>query len=40
VFGISVILMIAVSIVALIGDRRAAAKQRRRAAQPVSASAD
>ena len=30
VFGISVILMIAVSIVALVGDRRAAANQRRR----------
>lgn len=39
VFGISVILMIAVAIVALVGDRRAAAS-RRRAAQPAAASAD
>jgi len=35
VFGISVILMIAVSVVALLGDRR-----RHRAGQPASASAD
>jgi len=40
VFGISVILMIAVSVVALFGDRRAAANRRRHANQPVSASAD
>jgi len=40
VFGISVILMIAVSVVALVGDRRAEAKRRRRAAQPATASAD
>ncbi len=40
VFGISVILMIAVAIVALLGDRRAAANRRRRTGQPASASAD
>ena len=40
VFGISVILMIAVSVVALIGDRRAAANRQRRAGQPAAASAD
>jgi MFS family permease len=40
VFGISVVLMIAVSVVALLGDRRAAANQRRRASLPASASAD
>jgi len=39
VFGISVILMVAVSIVALIGDRRAAAK-RRRAPAPQAAAAE
>jgi hypothetical protein len=32
VFGISVILMIAVSVVALVGDRRAAARRRAAAA--------
>ena len=40
VFGISVILMIAVAVVALLGDRRAAANRRRRAGQPAAASAD
>jgi MFS transporter, FSR family, fosmidomycin resistance protein len=40
VFGISVILMIAVSIVALFGDRRAAANRRRHASRPAAASAD
>ena len=40
VFGISVILMIAVAVVALVGDRRAAAKRRRLADRPVTASAD
>ena len=40
VFGISVILMIAVSAVALVGDRRASARRRRGAGQPVAASAD
>ena len=39
VFGISVILMIAVSVVALIGDRRSAAK-RRRAPAPQAAAAE
>jgi MFS family permease len=40
VFGISVILMIAVAIVALVGDRRAAASRQRRSGQPAAASAD
>lgn len=40
VFGISVILMIAVSVVALVGDRRAEAKRRQRAGAAVTASAD
>ncbi len=40
VFGISVILMIAVAIVALVGDRRSAANRRRRVGQPAAASAD
>ena len=40
VFGISVILMIAVAVVALVGDRRAAAKQRRRTDRAATASAD
>ena len=40
VFGISVILMIAISVVALVGDRRAAANRVRRAGQPAAASAD
>ena len=40
VFGISVILMIAVSLVALVSDRRAEAKRRQRAAAPITASAD
>ncbi len=39
VFGISVILMIAVAIVALVGDRRATAR-RHRAGQPAAAAAD
>ena len=39
VFGISVILMIAVAVVALVGDRRAAAS-RRRSAETAAASAD
>ena len=39
VFGISVILMIAVSVVALVGDRRSAAK-RRRAPAPQAAAAE
>jgi MFS family permease len=39
VFGISVILMIAVAIVALVGDRRTAAN-RRRQGQHAAASAD
>src|SRR5438067_3016418 len=38
--GISVVLMIAVAIVALVGDRRAAANRRDRAGQPAAASAD
>ena len=40
VFGISVILMIAVAVVALVSDRRAAAKQRRAAALGAPAAAD
>jgi len=40
VFGISVILMIAVAVVALVSDRRSAAKQRSRAIQTATASAD
>lgn len=40
VFGISVILMIAVAVVALVGDRRAAANRRRRAGQPANAAAE
>jgi MFS transporter, FSR family, fosmidomycin resistance protein len=40
VFGISVILMIAVSVVALFGDRRATANRRRHASQTAAASAD
>ena len=40
VFGISVILMIAVSVVALVGDRRAEAKRRLRAAEPATGAAD
>jgi MFS family permease len=40
VFGISVILMIAVAVVALAGDRRTAANRRRQAGQPAAASAD
>ena len=39
VFGISVILMIAVAVVALIGDRRAESKRRQRVVQ-AAASAD
>jgi MFS family permease len=37
VFGISVILMIAVAVVALVGDRRALAKRRRLAVQATAA---
>jgi hypothetical protein len=37
VFGISVILMIAVAVVALVGDRRALAKRRRLATQVPAA---
>src|SRR5712691_3685967 len=40
VFGISVILMIAVAIVALVGDRRAAVRRQRGAGRPAAASAD
>jgi len=40
VFGISVILMIAVAVVAQVSDRRAASKRRRRTGQPAAASAD
>jgi MFS family permease len=40
VFGISVILMIAVAVVALAGERRTAANRRRQAGQPAAASAD
>jgi MFS family permease len=40
VFGISVILMIAVAVVALVGDRRAVAKRHRLAAQPTAAAAE
>jgi len=40
VFGISVILMIAVAIVALVGDRRAAVRRHRGAGRPAAASAD
>jgi len=40
VFGISVILMIAVAVVALVGDRRASARQQRGAGQPSDASAE
>ena len=37
VFGISVVLMIAVAVVALVGDRRAVANRRRLAAQAPAA---
>jgi MFS family permease len=40
VFGISVILMITVAIVALVSDRRASARRHRGAGQPAAASAD
>src|SRR5712691_5842225 len=40
VFGISVILMIAVAIVALVGDRRAAVRRQRGAGRPAAAAAD
>jgi MFS family permease len=40
VFGISVILMITVATVALVSDRRAAARRGRRTGQPATASAD
>src|SRR5271170_657790 len=40
VFGISVVLMIAVAALALVGDRRATANRRRRAGQPGAALAD